>query len=264
MTNLDLKINPESENTLVFMGDNESPAEIIATLQQWADLISPDTAAKLDNDQELLGRAMSAIRAAGLTIPAVLLDEKDAIESRLAKREQTLKYLSSQKSAIQHLLDQIEATPAKKVSPKKAPVEQKKTKPAASVEKGSESQASPQKKTTKPQHQDVHAIADTSKPEEASSAQAESAGLTHVTSRPVIRQAVVDAIATLGGRASKREVLDIMETTLESVLTPDDKKQYRPGRNEKVWQATAGWVISDLKREGLARTDVKAGVWALA
>ena len=263
MSNLDLKINPESENTIVIMGDSNSPAETIAIIQQWAYLISPNTAAKLDNDQELLGRAMSAIRAAGLAIPTALINEKDAIESRQAKREEALNYLSSHKSAIQLLLDQIEASTTKKATSKKVLAEQKKTKPAESVKKGTELQTTSKKDTSKTQAPDKPLAADVPKTEEAPSVGTESTGSTQVTSRPVIRQAVIDAIATLGGRGSKRDVLDIMETTLESILTPNDKKQYRPGRNEKVWQATAGWVISDLKREGLARTDVKAGVWAL-
>ena len=262
MTNLNFKFNPESDNTRVFMGDNESPAEVIESIQKLASLISPETAAKLVNDQELLGRAMSAIRAAGLTIPQVLIEEKSAIEALHEKREQAFNYLSSYKSEIQNLLDQINAHPAKKAQSKVSPLAPKKMARATSVENSSETPAASNKESTKAPKQGqasspvvAKSSSTESKPESAKSAR--------VTARSVIRQALIDAIATLGGKASKRDVLDIMETKLEPVLTPDDKKQYRPGRNEKAWQATAGWVISDLKREGLARTDVKPGIWAL-
>ncbi len=84
-----------------------------------------------------------------------------------------------------------------------------------------------------------------------------------VTSQPVLREYIVQALKELGGYARRSDVLEKMRETLKDRLTPRDIETRGDGR-VIVWENNAAWERNAMVEEGILRSDSKFGYWELA
>lgn len=244
----DLNLNVKHAHLVHHGLSLDSPEKILQHLETLAK--QTDLSSKLIATEEHLSRSISVIRAAGLPTPHVLIVEKQLVAEQKANMEKHQAFFAAN---MERFIELIHLAAGHRV-PTTDPQSSSKT-PAVS------GTASPPSKETPPSKKTHRMIAkSTVKPGTVLVDSATS----KLSPRGVIRKGVINAVATLGGVATKTDVLEAMASAMSDQFTPDDKKQYRAGRNETAWQATASWVASELKREGIFRTDVKAGIWSLA
>jgi Mrr restriction endonuclease-like protein len=84
-----------------------------------------------------------------------------------------------------------------------------------------------------------------------------------LTPQSDLRDLLVVALGSLGGKARRRDVLDEMNRLFSGVLTAADRESPRTHPNEEKWRNRASYERADMVREGLLvnRAD---GIWELA
>ncbi|MCD6327198.1 hypothetical protein J7M28_06565 [bacterium] len=83
-----------------------------------------------------------------------------------------------------------------------------------------------------------------------------------ITSDSVLRQLIIDALLSYGGRARSRDVLKWIEGKLEGQFTPRDLETRMDGRT-LVWKNNVQWQRAIMVREGVLRSDSPTGIWEL-
>ena len=82
------------------------------------------------------------------------------------------------------------------------------------------------------------------------------------TPQNVLREHIVRALKTLGGRARVSDVIDEMARQLEGKLLPGDTV-WREATNEPAWQNNAKWERFQMTQDGALRRGSPRGVWEL-
>ena len=80
------------------------------------------------------------------------------------------------------------------------------------------------------------------------------------TDKNVLRENIVKALQTLGGRAKVAEVIEEMGHQLEGKLLPGDL-EWRESTHEYAWQNNAKWVRYSMTQDGTLRSDSPRGYW---
>jgi len=82
------------------------------------------------------------------------------------------------------------------------------------------------------------------------------------TPQKALREYILRALKTLGGRARVSEVIDEMARQLEGKLLPGDAV-WRDATNEAAWQNNAKWERFQMTQDGALRRGSPRGVWEL-
>jgi hypothetical protein len=82
------------------------------------------------------------------------------------------------------------------------------------------------------------------------------------TSKEVLREQILLALRTLGGRAQVVDVIAEMARQLEGKLLPGDKV-WRESTNEPAWKNNAKWERYRMTQDGTLRPDSPRGIWEL-
>jgi hypothetical protein len=82
------------------------------------------------------------------------------------------------------------------------------------------------------------------------------------TPQRVLRQHIVQALRTLGGRARVSDVIAQMAVQLEGQLLEGDLV-WRESANEPAWQNNAKWERFQMTQEGVLKRDSPRGIWEL-
>jgi len=77
------------------------------------------------------------------------------------------------------------------------------------------------------------------------------------------RLPILNALATLGGRASADDVLKVVDKQVGSILNEFDRQQLPSGTDVR-WRNAAQWVRFALVKEGLLKSNSPHGVWELS
>ena len=85
---------------------------------------------------------------------------------------------------------------------------------------------------------------------------------TSKTDKNLLREHIVRALKTLGGRARVADVIERMGRQLEGRLLPGDM-EWREATNEYVWQNNAKWERLRMTKDGTLRGDSPYGTWEL-
>lgn len=82
------------------------------------------------------------------------------------------------------------------------------------------------------------------------------------TDPPVLRDHIVRALRTLGGKARAAEVVENMGRQLDGTLLPGDL-EWRESTREYAWQNNAKWERYRMVQDGTLRHDSPRGFWEL-
>ena len=82
------------------------------------------------------------------------------------------------------------------------------------------------------------------------------------TDPSVLRDHIVQALRTLGGKARAAEVVDEMGRQLDGKLLPGDL-EWRDSTREYAWQNNAKWERYRMVQDGTLRSDSPRGIWEL-
>jgi hypothetical protein len=82
------------------------------------------------------------------------------------------------------------------------------------------------------------------------------------TAQKVLREHIVLALRSLGGRARVSDVIAEMGRQLEGKLLPGDAV-WREATNECAWQNNAKWERFQMTQDGTLRRGSPRGVWEL-
>ena len=82
------------------------------------------------------------------------------------------------------------------------------------------------------------------------------------TPQHAYRIPILEALEQLGGRASMRDVLNLVYEKMKDRLTEDDLKPLSSGGDIR-WANTAQWERYNMVREGLLKSDSPRGVWEI-
>jgi hypothetical protein len=82
------------------------------------------------------------------------------------------------------------------------------------------------------------------------------------TDNKVLREHIIQALKTLGGRARGVEVIEEMGRQLEGKLLPGDLESRLP-YHKYVWQGNANQQRYEMIQDGLLRSDCPRGYWQL-
>lgn len=82
------------------------------------------------------------------------------------------------------------------------------------------------------------------------------------TDPPVLRDHIVRALRTLGGKARAAEVVENMGRQLDGTLLPGDL-EWRDSTREYAWQNNAKWERYRMVQDGTLRNDSPRGIWEL-
>ena len=82
------------------------------------------------------------------------------------------------------------------------------------------------------------------------------------TSRKVLREEIIRALKTLGGRARSVDVIAQVGQQLKGKLLPGDM-EWRKSANAYAWQHNVHWERYRMTKEGLLRKDSERGYWEL-
>lgn len=83
------------------------------------------------------------------------------------------------------------------------------------------------------------------------------------TPQQAYHRPILEALHELGGSASVREVLKLVEKRVKTLLGPIDYEKLPSGTSVR-WQNTAQWARFDLVKEGLLKSNSPPGVWELS
>ena len=83
------------------------------------------------------------------------------------------------------------------------------------------------------------------------------------TNKDVLRQHIVKALRTLGGRARVFDVIEEMGRQLEGKLLPGDL-EWRESTRDHAWQNNAKWERFRMTKDGTLRGDSPRGYWELS
>jgi len=84
------------------------------------------------------------------------------------------------------------------------------------------------------------------------------------TPEEAFRIPILEALIELGGKGTLREVLNLVEKKMRSVLTKYDYKPLSSDPKSIRWCNTAQWCRNSLVREGLMMADSPRGVWEIS
>lgn len=76
------------------------------------------------------------------------------------------------------------------------------------------------------------------------------------------RRPILEALVELGGRASVKDVLDLVGQKMEHKLNKHDYGRLPTG--EIRWRNTAKWCCYEMIREGLLKDDSPRGIWEIS
>lgn len=82
------------------------------------------------------------------------------------------------------------------------------------------------------------------------------------TPQTVLREHILRALETLGGKARVSDVIDEMARQLEGQLLPGDTV-WREATNEPTWQNNAKWERFKMTQDGALRLGSPRGIWEL-
>ncbi len=82
------------------------------------------------------------------------------------------------------------------------------------------------------------------------------------TDKKVLRENIIRALRTFGGRAKVTAVIEEMERQLTGKLLPGDL-EWRATTNEYAWQNNAKWERYQMTQDGTLRSDSPRGYWEL-
>lgn len=77
------------------------------------------------------------------------------------------------------------------------------------------------------------------------------------------REPILEALAEMGGRGTREEVLQRVEERMQHRFTPADE-QSLPVSPELRWKKSASWERMQMVDDGLLRDDSPRGVWELS
>lgn len=82
------------------------------------------------------------------------------------------------------------------------------------------------------------------------------------TDKKVLRENIIKALRSLGGRAKVPDVIEEMGRQLEGKLMPGDL-EWRESTSEYAWQNNAKWERYRMTQDGTLRNDSSRGYWEL-
>lgn len=82
------------------------------------------------------------------------------------------------------------------------------------------------------------------------------------TPQSVLREHIIQALKTLGGRARVSDVIEQMAKQLNGKLLPGDSV-WREATNEPAWQNNAKWERFQMTQDGALRRGSPRGIWEL-
>jgi len=82
------------------------------------------------------------------------------------------------------------------------------------------------------------------------------------TDKKVLRENIIKALRSLGGRAKVPDVIEEMGRQLEGKLLPGDL-EWRESTSEYAWQNNAKWERYRMTQDGTLRNDSPRGYWEL-
>jgi hypothetical protein len=82
------------------------------------------------------------------------------------------------------------------------------------------------------------------------------------TDKQVLRQNIIKALRSLGGRAKVADVIEEMGRQLEGQVLPGDL-EWRESTSEYAWQNNAKWERYSMTQDGTLRNDSPRGSWEL-
>ena len=82
------------------------------------------------------------------------------------------------------------------------------------------------------------------------------------TDKKVLRENIIKALRSLGGRAKVPDVIEEMGRQLEGKLLPGDL-EWRESTSEYAWQNNAKWERYSMTQDGTLRNDSPRGYWEL-
>lgn len=82
------------------------------------------------------------------------------------------------------------------------------------------------------------------------------------TSNKVLRENIIRALQKLGGQAARANIFKEMAHQLDGKLLPGDLELH--GRSNKYeWMYRSEWECTNMRKDGLVRTDSPRGIWEL-
>jgi restriction system protein len=84
------------------------------------------------------------------------------------------------------------------------------------------------------------------------------------TPEEAFRIPILESLVELGGKASVREVLDLVGQKMKDVLTSYDQAELPSTPGTIRWRNTAQWCRLTLVREGLLKPDSPQGIWEIS
>ncbi len=82
------------------------------------------------------------------------------------------------------------------------------------------------------------------------------------TPQSILREHIIQALKTLGGRARVSDVIEQMAKQLDGKLLPGDNI-WRDATNEPAWQNNAKWERFQMTQDGALRRGSPRGIWEL-
>jgi len=84
------------------------------------------------------------------------------------------------------------------------------------------------------------------------------------TTENSFREPILEALQGLGGSARMNDVLNRIEKTMKSALTPHDYQPLPSDPKQIRWRNTAQWCRNTLVNEGLMKKDSPWGIWEIS
>ncbi len=75
---------------------------------------------------------------------------------------------------------------------------------------------------------------------------------------------ILEALESMGGRATSREVLAEVERRMAPRLTPVDYEKMKTYPHPPRWHKTANWARYDMVRAGLLESNSPTGIWEIS